>query len=452
MKPSVPKGTRDYLPAEVYKREFIFHTIKKVFEEFSYVPIQTPTMENLSTLTGKYGEEGDKLLFKILNNGDFLSKADQDALTTKDSQKLVSSISKRGLRYDLTVPFARYVVQHQNDLYFPFKRYQIQPVWRADRPQRGRYNEFYQCDVDVVGSESLLYEAELVQIYDKVFAALGIDVTIRVNNRKVLFGFAESLGLEDSFVDMTISLDKLDKIGEEKVIEDMVTKGIDRTKAEKVINYISAENLKDLESAFANSPTGQKGLEELKEFHSYLDLIECKNKVVFDPSLARGLNYYTGCIFEVDSNAVEIGSIGGGGRYDDLTSVFGLKGVSGVGVSFGFARIYDVMTELKLFPESLENMTKVLVVCLDKESLAYGFSVGSQLRVAGIPTDIYPEPKKLKKQLGYANNKHIPYAIIIGEEERRTNSLQLKDMNTGNQSLVSIEDAVKQLIEDTSEI
>lgn len=446
MKPSVPKGTRDYLPAEVYKREYIFNTIKKVFEEFSYVPIQTPTMEKLSTLTGKYGEEGDKLLFKILNNGDFLSKADQEALANKNSQKLVSSISKRGLRYDLTVPFARYVVQHQNDLYFPFKRYQIQPVWRADRPQRGRYNEFYQCDVDVVGSESLIYEAELVQIYDKVFSALGINVTIRVNNRKVLFGYAESLGLEDLFLDMTICLDKLDKIGEEKVVEEMVKKGIDQVKAEKIISYIKVSSLSDLESAFANSPTGLNGLEELGQFHSYLDLVECKNKVMFDPSLARGLNYYTGCIFEVEANDVKIGSIGGGGRYDDLTSVFGLKGVSGVGVSFGFARIYDVMNELELFPEALANTTKVLVVCMDNEYLTYGFTVGSKLRAAGIATDIYPEAKKLKKQLGYANSKEIPYAIIIGEEEINSDSVQLKDMKTGNQRLLSIEQVLKELI------
>ncbi len=446
MKPSVPKGTRDYLPAEVYKREFIFNTIKKVFEEFSYVPIQTPTMEKLSTLTGKYGEEGDKLLFKILNNGDYLSKADQDALANKDSQKLVSSISKRGLRYDLTVPFARYVVQHQNDLYFPFKRYQIQPVWRADRPQRGRYNEFYQCDVDVVGSESLIYEAELVQIYDQVFSALGIDVTIRVNNRKVLFGYAESLGLEDLFMDMTICLDKLDKIGEEKVIEEMVKKGIEQVKAEKIISYISAESLNDLETAFANSPTGQKGLAELREFHSYLDLVKCTNKVKFDPSLARGLNYYTGCIFEVEANDVEIGSIGGGGRYDDLTSVFGLKGVSGVGVSFGFARIYDVMNELELFPKALANTTKVLIVCMDQEHLTYGFTIGTRLRSAGIATDIYPEAKKLKKQLGYANSKQIPYAIIIGEEEINSNTVQLKDMETGSQRQLSLDEVLKELV------
>ncbi len=446
MKPSVPKGTRDYLPAEVYKREFIFNTIKKVFEEFSYVPIQTPTMEKLTILTGKYGEEGDKLLFKILNNGDYLSKADQDALANKDSQKLVSSISKRGLRYDLTVPFARYVVQHQNDLYFPFKRYQIQPVWRADRPQRGRYNEFYQCDVDVVGSESLIYEAELVQIYDQVFSALGIDVTIRVNNRKVLFGYAESLGLEDLFMDMTICLDKLDKIGEEKVIEEMVKKGIEQVKAEKIISYISAESLNDLETAFANSPTGQKGLAELREFHSYLDLVKCTNKVKFDPSLARGLNYYTGCIFEVEANDVEIGSIGGGGRYDDLTSVFGLKGVSGVGVSFGFARIYDVMNELELFPKALANTTKVLIVCMDQEHLTYGFTIGTRLRSAGIATDIYPEAKKLKKQLGYANSKQIPYAIIIGEEEINSNTVQLKDMDTGSQRQLSLDEVLKELV------
>ena len=433
MKPSIPKGCRDFLPQEVFEREYIFKTIKQVFQEFAYVPIETPTMENLSTLTGKYGEEGDRLLFKVLNNGDYLSKADQDAYANKDSAKLTSSISKRGLRYDLTVPFARYVVQHQNDLQFPFKRYQIQPVWRADRPQRGRYHEFYQCDVDVVGSTSLMYEAELVQIYDRVFTALGLDVEILVNNRKVLYGFAEALGIKDQFIDMTVCLDKLEKIGPDKVIEELGKKDIDQSKAEKLIEFVKAEKLSDLEDKFVGAETGLKGLEELKTFHSYLDSVDINNTVKFDPSLARGLNYYTGCIFEVKAKGVKIGSIGGGGRYDDLTGVFGLKDVSGVGVSFGFARIHVVMAELGLFPENLEGSTQVMIASFDEESHREAFKLGSQLRTAGIKTDIYPAALKMKKQLNYANKKGIPYVIFIGENERTSQVWQMKDMNSGEQ-------------------
>lgn len=447
MKPSIPKGCRDFLPQEVYKREYIFNTIKKVFQEFGYVPIETPTMENLSTLTGKYGEEGDRLLFKVLNNGDYLSKADPDAYANKDSAKLTSSISKRGLRYDLTVPFARYVVQHQNDLQFPFKRYQIQPVWRADRPQRGRYHEFYQCDVDVVGSDSLMYEAELVQIYDKVFSALGLEVEILVNNRKVLYGFAEALGLEDKFMEMTVSLDKLDKIGPEKVIEELGKKEIDESKAKQLIDFIKAKSLSDLEEKFQNAPTGLKGLEELRIFHQYLDSVETKNKVVFDPSLARGLSYYTGCIFEVKAKGVEIGSIGGGGRYDDLTGIFGLKDVSGVGVSFGFARIYVVMDELDLFPAGVEVNTQVMIASFDEESHKSAFVLGSELRKAGIKTDIYPAALKMKKQLNYANRNGIPYVVFIGENERKANIWQLKDMNLGEQYNYDTKSLINHLLE-----
>jgi len=433
MKPSIPKGTRDFLPSEVYKREYIFNTIKEVFQNFGYVPIETPTMENLETLTGKYGEEGDRLLFKVLNNGDFLAKADKDALDAMDSRKLTSSISKRGLRYDLTVPFARYVVQHQNDLQLPFKRYQIQPVWRADRPQRGRYHEFYQCDVDVVGSDSLLYEAELVQIYDEVFRELGLEVQILVNNRKVLYGYAEALGLEDKFMPMTICLDKLDKIGPEKVLEELEKADIEKTKGEQLLEFITAKKLSDLEEKFQNAPTGMKGLEELKTFHQYLDISDTHNEVSFDPSLARGLNYYTGCIFEVKAKGIQMGSIGGGGRYDDLTSVFGLKNISGVGVSFGFARIYDVMEEMNLFPENIGNRTKVLIASFSEDSLKHSFELGTALRKSGISCDIYPSAAKMKKQLNYADKKSIPFAIIIGDDEISSGKWQLKNMETGEQ-------------------
>lgn len=447
MKPSVPKGTRDFLPSEVYKREYIFNTIKRVFQDYGYVPIETPTMENLSTLTGKYGEEGDKLLFKILNNGDFLAKADQEALTEKNSNKLISSISKRGLRYDLTVPFARYVVQHQNDITFPFKRYQIQPVWRADRPQKGRYNEFYQCDVDVVGSKSLMYEAELVQIYDKVFEALGLDVEIQVNNRKILYGYAEALGLEDKFMSITISLDKLDKIGKENVIEDLINKGLTSEQAESILKFLEVKNLDELKSMFGNTPTGLSGIEELKSFHSYLDLKPSKNKICFDPSLARGLNYYTGCIFEVKAIGVEIGSIGGGGRYDDLTGVFGLKDVSGVGVSFGFARIYDVMNELDLFPAEAENQTQLLITAMDDDCHLFAFKLGSELRSKGIALDIYPEPAKMKKQMKYAHNKDFKFVAIIGEEELKSGQILIKNMDSGEQIHVSQDNIYKYLLE-----
>ena len=433
MKPSIPKGTRDFLPSEVYKREYIFNIIKKVFQKYGYVPIETPTMENLETLTGKYGEEGDRLLFKVLNNGDFLAKADKDALGAMDSKKLTSSISKRGLRYDLTVPFARYVVQHQNDLQLPFKRYQIQPVWRADRPQRGRYHEFYQCDVDVVGSDSLMYEAELVQIYDEVFRSLGLEVEVLVNNRKVLFGFAEALGLEDKFMPMTICLDKLDKIGPEKVITELEKSGIEKSKGEKLLDFITVKTLDELEAKFENAPTGLAGIKELRQFHSYLNQSQSHNTISFDPSLARGLNYYTGCIFEVKAKGVNMGSIGGGGRYDDLTSVFGLKDISGVGVSFGFARIFDVMEELKLFPKDIGNKTQILIASFSEGALIYSFELGTELRKAGISCDIYPSAAKMKKQLNYANKKAIPFVVIIGEDEISSGQWQLKNMVSGEQ-------------------
>jgi len=445
MKPSIPKGTRDFLPDQVAKRNYIFNTIRTVFETYGYLPIETPVMEKLSTLTGKYGEEGDKLLFKILNNGDYLSKADTQALEQKDSSKLISSIAKKGLRYDLTVPFARFVTMHQNEISFPFKRYQIQQVWRGDRPQKGRYQEFFQCDVDVVGSDSLMYEAELVKIYDEVFSKLNVDCTIKVNNRKVLFGIAESAGISDKFMDMTIAIDKIDKIGKEGVVKELEKRGINAEASNHILSTLEINNLSDLEKVFSNSPTGLKGIEELKTFHKYLDQTETNNKIEFDISLARGLTYYTGCIFEVVSNQVQIGSIGGGGRYADLTSSFGLKGVSGVGVSFGAARIYDVMEELQLFPETISETLKVLFIAFDAEAHAYAFKQLSKVRNQGIAADLYPEPAKLKKQMKYANDIKAPYTVLIGSEEMTSGRLTLKNMVSGEQSSLTLEDIIQEL-------
>lgn len=445
MKPSIPKGTRDFLPAQVAKRNYIFNTIRSVFELYGYLPIETPVMEKLSTLTGKYGEEGDKLLFKILNNGDYLSKADEEALAEKNSSKLTSSIAKKGLRYDLTVPFARFVTMHQNEISFPFKRYQIQQVWRGDRPQKGRYQEFFQCDVDVVGSPSLMYEAELVKIFDDVFAKLNVESTIKVNNRKVLFGIAEAAGIPDKFMDMTISIDKLDKIGKDGVVGELDKRGIDANAADQILSTLEIKSLDELETVFANSPTGLEGIKELRTFHSYLDQTTTQNKIEFDISLARGLTYYTGCIFEVISNKVKIGSIGGGGRYADLTSSFGLKGVSGVGVSFGAARIYDVMEELNLFPETLTETLKVLLIAFDSDSHIYAFKQAEYLRANGIAADVYPEPTKLKKQMKYANDIKVPFTLLIGSEEMTSGQLSLKDMSSGEQSKLSIDDVASKL-------
>lgn len=448
MKPGVPKGTRDFLPDEVLKRKFIFNTIEAVFQKYGYIPIETPTMEKLSTLTGKYGEEGDRLLFKVLNNGDYLAKADKEALNDLNSKKLTSSISKRGLRYDLTVPFARYVVQHQNELSFPFKRYQIQPVWRADRPQKGRYQEFYQCDGDVVGSNSLMYEAELVKIYDEVFQALRVNVEIKVNNRKVLYGIAEAVGIEDQFVDMTVAIDKLDKIGNDGVLNELVGKEIIEDKAQRILELLSIDNLADLSNAFKGCELGNKGIEELRTFHLYADSTEFYNQVGFDITLARGLNYYTGCIFEVKAKDVEIGSIGGGGRYDDLTSTFGMKDMSGVGISFGAARIFDVMQELNLFPESISNQVQIIFVAFDVEAHKYAYAKASKLRAAGIATDIYPDPTKMKKQMKYAHDRNIPFVAIVGDEEMKQNMVMFKTMSTGQQESMTVQAIIEKLQKD----
>jgi len=449
MKVSVPKGVRDFGPKELRKRKYIFSTIEKVFKQHAYQAIETPTMENLDTLTGKYGEEGDKLLFKVLNNGDFLAKANEEALVSRDSVKILPSISKRGLRYDLTVPFARFVVMNQNDISFPFKRYQIQPVWRADRPQKGRYQEFYQCDVDVVGSDSLMYEAELVQIYDKALTALGVSARILVNNRKVLEGLAEAAGAADKFMDMVVSVDKLDKMGEEKVGLEMLKRGLTQEAVDFVISCLGIKTLEELEEKIGHTEVGAAGIAELKTFHAYADQhIFGKCELVFDITLARGLSYYTGCVFEVKANGVEMGSIGGGGRYDNLTGSFGLNDVSGVGVSFGAARIYLVMEELGLFPEELDNALDLLIIALDDESHLQAFTLLNDLRdfndqqKKDVLVDLYPSAAKMKKMMKYANNRSVPYVLIIGETERESKEYKVKNMETGEQ--VSLDEWLSQ--------
>jgi histidyl-tRNA synthetase len=454
MKPSIPKGTRDFGPAEVLKRNYIFDTIREVFVRYGFQPIETPAMEDLATLTGKYGEEGDQLLFKVLNNGDFLSKADDQALQAKDSAKLVPSISKRGLRYDLTVPFARFVAMHQNDIPFPFKRYQIQPVWRADRPQKGRYQEFYQCDVDVVGSESLMFEAELAQIYDEVFQKLGLKVVIKLNNRKILAGMAEAAGLsEDRFMDMTIAIDKLDKIGMDGVKQELSKRDISKDAIAKIEAMLGTTKLETLKSTFAASETGLKGIEELETVFSYLNLGDTHNTIQFDITLARGLNYYTGCIYEVavDLSAegqenIKMGSIGGGGRYANLTENFGMKtNGSGVGVSFGAERIYDVMEELSLFPEDKANTLQLLFIAFDEKAHRYAFKALQQVRAAGINAELYPEPTKLKKQMKYADQRNVPYTVVIGDREMESGELAFKNMATGQQENLQLNAIIDQL-------
>ena len=440
MKPSIPKGTRDFSPAEVARRKYIFDTIRSVFETYGYQPIETPVMENLSTLTGKYGEEGDKLLFKVLNNGDFLAKADETALAEKNSTQLVASISKRGLRYDLTVPFARYVVMYQHELSFPFKRYQIQPVWRADRPQKGRYQEFYQCDADVVGSDSLMYESELALIYDKVFTTLGIPVVIHLNNRKLLHGIAEVAGIPDRMMDMTLALDKLDKIGWSGVHEEMAARGIPGAAAQKIEQILQSEGLEGIAAALEGSAMGSKGVEELRTVFRYLETTPMTQQIKLDLTLARGLNYYTGCIFEVKATEVAMGSIGGGGRYDDLTGIFGMPGVSGVGISFGAERIYDVMLEMGLFPAHNPSELQLLIMAFDEAAHLYAFQCLQFFRSHGIAADLYPEPGKLKKQMKYANARQVPFVALAGETEMQAGQLSLKNMESGTQELLGLED------------
>ncbi|HTH82449.1 MAG TPA: histidine--tRNA ligase [Mucilaginibacter sp.] len=440
IKPSVPKGTRDFSPAEMVKRNFIFDTIKTVFRKYGYQQIETPSMENLSTLMGKYGDEGDKLIFKILNSGDYLSKVDPQKLTTQNSQIITQDISEKALRYDLTVPFARYVVMHQNEITFPFKRFQVQPVWRADRPQKGRYREFFQCDADVVGSDSLLNEAEFILIYDEALSNLGLrDFTIKINNRKILSGIAEVIGKADNIIDLTVAIDKLDKIGLDGVIKELLEKGFTPADIEKLKPVILLEGsnsvkLQSLRKALVDSAIGLKGCDEIDEVFNYINNFKIYNATIeLDITLARGLNYYTGAIFEVKTNEAQMGSIGGGGRYDDLTGMFGLKGLTGVGISFGADRIYDVMEELNLFPANANQSTQVLICCFDKEGELYALPLLQQLRENGINAELYPAGAKIKKQLDYANNKNIPYTIVIGSDEMQSGELTFKDMTSGVQ-------------------
>jgi histidyl-tRNA synthetase len=442
MKPSIPKGTRDFLPSEVRRRNYIFDIVRKHFRRFGYQPIETPVMENLSTLTGKYGEEGDKLLFKVLNNGDFLRKANEQDLANRDSNKVVSQISKRGLRYDLTVPFARYVVMHQNDLSFPFKRYAIMPVWRADRPQKGRYQEFYQCDADVVGSDSLLYEAELTQLLDGVFAELGLSVVIRLNNRKILAGLAEIAGLGDRMMDMTIAIDKLDKIGADGVRKELEERGADAGAVDTVMQFLGVTDLEKVAPLLADSEIGMQGIEELRMVFDTVRQHNVTNRVEFDVTLARGLNYYTGCIYEVavDTDVhtgVKMGSIAGGGRYADLTSIFGMKDTPGVGISFGAERIYDVLEEIDGFPADTAQDLDLLVLCLDQDSLTHGFGLVTRLRRAGHHADLYPKTTKLQKMMKYADQRNAPRVLIIGSQEVASGEYSLKTMATGEQEKVT---------------
>jgi histidyl-tRNA synthetase len=452
IKPSVPKGTRDFSPAEMAKRNYIFDTIKSVFRKYGYQQIETPAMENLSTLMGKYGDEGDKLIFKILNSGDYLSKIDLQTLTTSNVQRITSEISEKALRYDLTVPFARYVVMHQNDITFPFKRFQVQPVWRADRPQRGRYREFYQCDADVVGSDSLLNEAEFVLIYDEALSKLGLkDFTIKLNNRKILSGIAEVIDKNDNIIDLTVAIDKMDKIGLDGVIKELLEKGFTEGDIEKIKPVILLQGsneakLASLRDALSNSEIGLKGCDEVETVLNYIAncLLKTAN-LELDITLARGLNYYTGAIFEVKTNEVVMGSIGGGGRYDDLTGMFGLKGLTGVGISFGADRIYDVMEELNLFPKTTNQSTQVLICCFDAEGEKYAFPLVQRLRSQNINAELYPAGAKIKKQLDYANSKQIPYTIVIGSDEMQSGLLAFKDMASGIQEKLSPEEMINRL-------
>lgn len=449
-KPSIPKGTRDFTPQEMANRNYIFNTIKDVFRLYGFQQIETPAMENLSTLMGKYGEEGDKLLFKILNSGDYMNGLNEDELRDRNSIKLTNKISEKGLRYDLTVPFARFVVQHQNEISFPFKRYQIQPVWRADRPQKGRYREFYQCDVDVVGSDSLLNELELIQIVDEVYRRLKINVALKINNRKILSGIAEIIGESEKITDITVAIDKMDKIGLEKVNEEIASKGISEEAIDKLqpilkLSGTNAEKLQQLKTVLAASEVGLKGVAELETIFGLCETMKVQTQIDLDLTLARGLNYYTGAIFEVKALDVEIGSITGGGRYDNLTGVFGMEGVSGVGISFGADRIYDVLNQLKLYPETSTEHTKILFVSFGEKELMYCLPWLNVLRSKDINSEIYPEAAKMKKQMTYADNKKIQFVAIVGETEMNENKVMLKNMKTGEQNLVSLEEMIEKL-------
>lgn len=449
-KPSIPKGTRDFSPVEMSRRNYIFDTIKRHFRLFGYKQIETPAMENLSTLMGKYGEEGDKLLFKILNSGDFLKSCTDQDLLDRQLVKLTNKMCEKGLRYDLTVPFARFVVQHRNDLAMPFKRYQIQPVWRADRPQKGRYREFYQCDADVVGSDSLLNEVELLSLIDKVFSALGIRVTVKVNNRKILSGIAETIGEADKIVDITVAIDKIDKIGLENVNAELREKGLgeEAIKALRPVLELSGSNdekLAVMAEMLKDSETGMKGIEEMREVIGAIDSLGHEGDVEVDISLARGLNYYTGTIIEVKAKDVEIGSITGGGRYDNLTGVFGMPGLSGVGISFGADRIYDVMCQLNLFPEDLGQTVKVMFVNFGAKEALQSLRYVNALRDAGIAAQLYPDAAKMKKQMSVADSDSVPFVAFVGESELGRDAIVLKDMTTGEQTTLTLAETIDKL-------
>ncbi len=446
-KPSIPKGTRDFSPIEMARRNYIFDTIKKVFRLYGFSQIETPAMENLSTLMGKYGEEGDKLLFKVLNSGDYLRGVDHTLIENGDTVRLASQLCEKGLRYDLTVPFARYVVQHRNDLQFPFRRFQIQPVWRADRPQKGRYREFYQCDADVVGSDSLVNEIELLQIIDDVFGNLNINIAIKLNNRKVLAGIAEYIGAPDKIIDITVAIDKIDKIGIDNVNAELLERGLSEEAVAALrpileIDGDTQSRLSKLETLLAGSEIGMLGVKELREVISGVENAGMKSRVDLDVSLARGLNYYTGTIIEVKAFDVEIGSITGGGRYDNLTGVFGLQGVSGVGISFGADRIYDVMNTLNLYPEELQQSTAVMFTNFGPSEAACALKMVRLIRKAGIAAEVYPDSSKIQKQMKYANASQVPFVAIIGESEMAEGKLTLKNMKTGEQQLLTVEEAI----------
>ena len=446
-KPSIPKGTRDFGPVEMAKRNYIFDTIKEVYALYGFQQIETPAMETLQTLMGKYGEEGDKLLFKILNSGDYMNKVSDEDLHSLNSLKLAAKLCEKGLRYDLTVPFARYVVQHREELQLPFKRYQIQPVWRADRPQKGRYREFYQCDADVVGSDSLLNEVELMQIVDTVFTKFGVRVCIKINNRKILTGIAEVIGEAERIVDITVAIDKLDKIGLEKVNEELRNDGISEEAIEKLQPIISLsgsneEKLEVISQVLAGSETGLKGVEETRFILDTLKAVGLNNAIELDLTLARGLNYYTGAIFEVKALDTPMGSITGGGRYDNLTGIFGLPGLSGVGISFGADRIYDVLNALDLYPKEAVNSTQVLFINFGETETAYCLPIVGKLRQAGIRSEIFPDKAKMKKQMSYANAKNIPFVVLAGENEMAAGKVTLKNMESGDQTLVTAEELI----------
>ena len=446
MKCSIPKGTRDFLPLEMARRNYIFDTIRDVFKAFAFEPIETPALENLSTLMGKYGEEGDKLLFKVLNSGDFM----QDVDFSQDYHKVAPRICDRGLRYDLTVPFARFVVQHRDQLTLPFRRYQLQPVWRADRPQKGRYREFYQCDADMIGSPSLLNELELVQMIDEVFSRLGVEVILKINNRKVLAGIADLIGAPDKLVDITVAIDKLDKIGLDGVRSELSERGLTTAQIEALdpvfaLSGSAQEKLSQLRQLFPPDDVGAKGVQELEELFGYIATVNPRCTVELDLTLARGLNYYTGAIFEVKAQGVSIGSICGGGRYDNLTGIFGMPDVSGVGISFGADRIYDVLTELDRFPAGLDQPVRVIFINFGAATLPYCIGCAAQLRAAGVPTLIYPDAAKMKKQMDYANRRNVPFVVFAGEDEVATQTLTLKDMTTGEQQKLTIEQLISMM-------